>query len=71
MTFRDEWLDGLNAAWRLSPIDGLWERVPPMPFGDRHCGRIDAAFRQAADLSDADVEATIEAAAWRRSVGND
>ena len=61
MTLRDEWLAGLNAAWRLSPIDGLWERVPPLPFGDRHCGRIDAAFRQAADLSPEDIEALIHA----------
>lgn len=67
----DQFLDDLNAAWRLSPIDGLWERVTPLPFANRHCGRIDAAFRQSADLSDADVEASIEAAAWRRSVGND
>jgi len=57
----DQFLDDLNAAWRLSPIDGLWERVPPLPFGDRFCGRIDAAFRQAADLSPNDIEALIHA----------
>lgn len=69
MTRPDPWLDGLNDAWRLSPIDGLWERVPPLPFGDRPCGRIDAAFRQASDLSDADVEATLEHESWLRSIG--
>ena len=57
----DQFLDDLNAAWRLSPIDGLWERVTPLPFGERPCGRIDAAFRQAADLSPNDIEALIHA----------
>lgn len=65
----DPFLDDLNASWRLSPVDGLWERVPPLPFGDRQCGRIDAAFRQAADLSDEDVERTLEIEAWTRRIG--
>lgn len=66
---RDAWLDDLNAAWRLSPIDGLWERVPPLPFSDRPCGRLDAAYRQKPDLSEEDVEATLEIEAWTRRIG--
>lgn len=66
MTRPDPWLDGLNDAWRLSPIDGLWERVPPLPFGDRECGRIDAAFRQAPDLTPDEIEALIHADDMRR-----
>ncbi len=65
----DDFLDALNAAWRISVIDGLWERVPPLPFSDRPCGRLDAAYRQAPDLTVADIEASLEHAAWLRSIG--
>lgn len=59
----DAFLDRLNAAWVAS--------FAPLPFSDRPCGRLDAAFRQAPELSDEDVEATLEHEAWQRSVGND
>jgi len=59
----DAFLDRLNAAWVAS--------FAPMPFSDRPCGRLDAAYRQKPDLSPEDIEASLEAAAWQRSVGND
>lgn len=64
MTFRDEWLDALNAA--------VFGQHPNLyPFANRPCGRLDAEYRQKPDLSPEDIEASLEAAAWRRSVGND
>ena len=59
MSERAPWLDSINAAWRLSPIDGLWERVPSRPFDQRPCGRIDAHFRQHPDLTPNEIEALI------------
>ena len=57
----DAFLDRLNAAWVAS--------FAPMPFSDRPCGRLDAAYRQKPDLSPEDVEATIEIEAWTRRIG--
>lgn len=57
-----EWLKRLNAAWN--------EAWAP-PFAHRYGSRIDAAFRQAPELSDSDVEAAIEADHWRRLQGPD
>lgn len=51
-----EWLKAVNDAWNAS-----W--APP--FAHRFGTRIDAAFRQAPELSDSDVEAAIEADHWR------
>lgn len=57
----DAFLDRLNAAWVAS--------FAPMPFSDRPCGRLDAAFRQAPELSDEDVEAALEIEEWTRRIG--
>lgn len=57
----DAFLDRLNAAWVAS--------FAPLPFSDRPCGRLDAAYRQKPDLSPEDVEATLEIEAWTRRIG--
>ena len=57
----DAFLDRLNAAWVAS--------FAPMPFSDRPCGRLDAAYRQKPDLSPEDVERTLEIEAWTKRIG--
>ena len=50
----DPFLDALNAA--------VFGQHPNLyPFADRPCGRLDAEYRQAADLSPEDIEALIHA----------